>query len=269
MSSISFQILAVASALIATSVRAQSVEDVIVSDAVEMSCFDQDLPADVRLLCDGLGETVALTLDKPVAFPVAQTPRAARPSLAKRQVTPELTAWGLTSAQQSWPSLPRPPQDRGVGVRLRSASTPVTLSTEMVQPGDASTPAHFYWRMETARGAPAQQTGLFWGGAAAGAYRELGQSESLNGYAGVRRVVHPSDNWRIGAEITPRIAVEDLATLSSSVAIEPKLTSHAALDLASKSYQASVDVDLGYRMPLDQNEEPSGYGRLRLTIKAR
>lgn len=236
-------------------------------ETVELSCFDVNLPVDMRLLCDGLDAVGNLTLEDHVEYSVT-SPRAARPSLARRQVTSEFTSRGLARADTVWPTLPLPSQDRGVGLMLKPADSPLNFSTEMVQAGDGSQPARLNWRMETARGAMARESGMFWGGAAAGSYNRIGASEAVSGYAGLRHVVHPAQNWRMGAEITPRIAVNDLATFAGSVAVEPKLTSNTDLNLPLKDYRASVDVDLGYRMPLD-GADPSGYGRLKLTIRAR
>jgi hypothetical protein len=258
--------LAAVSFFITTSAVAQGLQDDPTSDAIDMSCFDETLPADVRLLCDGLGDSLALMMDQPASFAVVTSPRAARPSLARRQITPEVTARGLGSPQTSWPSLPQPPADRGIGFRLKAADAPFSLASEMVLPGGAAA-AHLYWSLTADRGASAKETGLFWGGAANGAYLRPGASESLSGYAGLRRVVHPRENWRMGAEITPRVSVHDIATLSSSVAIEPRLTSR--LDLPGQHYSASVNVDLGYRMPVGSDDEASSYGRLKLTIRAR
>jgi len=246
---------------------ARSAAMALSNEPAELSCLDDSLPDDLRLLCDGLGVAEDLTFDGSNDWTV-QSPRAARPSLARKQIAPEFTSRGLARPDTTWPTLPLPPQDRGVGLRLKPAASSLNFSTEMVQAGDGSQPARLNWRMETSLGALTRESGLFWGGAAAGSYNHIGNSEGVSGYAGLRRVIHPAENWRMGAEITPRIVVNDLATFAGSVAVEPKLSSHTDLKLPLKDYRASLDVDLGYRVPLD-GAQSSGYGTLRFVIRAR
>jgi hypothetical protein len=232
----------------------------------EFNCDQKDLPAELAQLCLGLFDGYRDAMSRPAEF-IGQGRPELKPSLARKPVSQELTARGLA------PSQPDPlkdpfagPDDRGLGMKLRADGTPVQFSTEMVQPGAAGDTV-MNWELK-AEHAPAQ-TGLFFGGATSGTYdprNPASSSETLSGFAGVRRIMMPADNVELGAEFAPRFGVPDFSVQQGTLAFEPKLTAKSDLGtLGTSDFTGSIKADAGYSMPIEG--EPSAWGGVRLTVK--
>jgi hypothetical protein len=173
----------------------------------EFNCDQKDLPAELSQLCAGLADGYRDAMSRPAEF-VGKGRPDLKPSLARRPISPELTARGLTPA----PTDPRKdpfagPDDRGLGMKLRADGTPVQFSTEIVQPGTAGDTL-MNWELKAEHATA--KTGFFFGGATGGTYDPENpdtSSEMLSGFAGVRGVMSPADNVQIGAEFAPRVGV--------------------------------------------------------------
>jgi hypothetical protein len=234
-------------------------------DPSGLACREASAESELRRLCDGLVEGVRTALEPSASTWSVSRSLKARPSLARRMVSPEFTARGVSRKVD--PLAPAWVADRAVGVRLRAGDTPLQFSTEVVQPGDPAAEAHLSWQVKAERGLAPGTSGLFWGGAASGVSSTPGLWDDLSGFAGIRSVMQPLDHLQLGAEIAPRINLVDIGTLSGSAALEPRLTTQTALgEIFDTGYEAKLNMDMGYHMPLD-GPESSGYGRVRLTIR--
>ncbi|BCJ91110.1 hypothetical protein IZ6_18450 [Terrihabitans soli] len=234
----------------------------------EFNCDQKDVPGELALLCLGLdvgGYQDAMS--RPAEITGKGRPDI-KPSLARRPITEEITGRGLAAAPAD-PLRKDPfagPEDRGIGMRVRADGTPVQFSTEMVQPGMAGdTVMNWELKAETSP----QQSGLFYGGAAAGTYNPEspgGMSETLSGFAGLRSVMKPADNVQIGAEIAPRFGMPDYSVQQGSLAFEPKLSARSDLGrLGTSDFVGSINADAGYSVPV--NGDPAAWGGMRLTVK--
>jgi hypothetical protein len=231
----------------------------------EFNCDQEDLPAELAQLCLGLANGYRDALSRPAEFSGAGRPEI-KPSLARRPVTQELIGRGLSSTS---PDLSRDPfagpEDRGVGVRMRADGSPVQFSTEMVQPGMAGDTT-LNWELK-AEHAP-ETSGMFFGASTGGTYDPEsagGSRENISGFAGLRGIVRPADNVRLGAEVAPRLG-SDFATRESSLALEPRLSASSDFDrLGTSDFMGSLNADAAYSMPVDG--QPSAWGGLRFTVR--
>lgn len=232
----------------------------------EFNCEQKDLPAELAQLCLGLADGYSDAMSRPAQFVGKGRPEL-KPSLARKPISQEMTSRGLTPPYADLRKDPfAVPEDRGVGMRLRADGTPVQFSTEMVQPGMAGDTV-MNWELK-AEHAPAQ-TGLFFGGATGGTYDPENpaiSSETLSGFAGLRGVMHPADNWQIGAEIAPRFGMPEFSVQDGMLAFEPKLTAKSDLGtLGTSDFTGSIKADAGYSVPLEG--DPSAWGGVRLLVK--
>jgi hypothetical protein len=234
----------------------------------ELSCDKKSLPAELAQLCAGLADSFRDAMSRAAATgkdaPKTSGRPALKPSPTKPLISHEITARGVAPTVTSNKSPFVPPEDRGVGVRLKSNEAPVQVFTEMVQPSsDAETIMN--WELK-AENAPADTSGLFYGAATGGTYNPGGTTENVSGFAGLRGVVKPADNVQLGAEIAPRAGIANLETPEGSVVLEPKLTAKSNLgQLGDSDFVGSLNADAAYSMPLEG--DPSAWAGFRFTVK--
>jgi hypothetical protein len=249
--------LAIATALFSMSASAQDVP----GEAEQQStCEEKSLPSELAQLCEAIDAQYRETMSRPVdasgTIRVAPKGSPVRPPIVR-----EVTGRGLEGTPAK--SALSTPDDRGVGLRLRSTEAPVQLSTEMIQPG-ATAETIVNWELK-AENAP-QTSGVFYGAATGGTYNPAGNTENVSGFAGLRGVMNPADNFQLGAEIAPRAGVADLAAPQGSLSLEPKLSAKSSLgQLGHSDFVGTLDANAGYNMPLDG--DPAAWGGFRFTVK--
>ncbi len=229
----------------------------------EFNCDQKDLPAELAQLCLGFADGYRDAMSRPVETNGSGRP-VLRSSPVSRPIVPEVIGRGLAPTARARSQNPfDAPEDRGVGVRLSGADTPVQLFTEMVQPG-SSTETDLNWELRAEHAS--QNSGLFFGGATGGTFNPEGASENMSGFAGLRGVMKPDDNTQFGAEIAPRIGVSDFNAPQGSLALEPKVSAKSDLGrLGTSDFVGSVSADAAYSLPLEG--DPSAWGGFRLTVK--
>jgi hypothetical protein len=231
----------------------------------EFHCGQKDMPEELAQLCTSFDGVWRDTMSRPVDPSGSGRPQLKSP-VGRPALTHEFTGRGLA------PTLSNPirnpfdgPGDRGVGLRVRTSDTPFQLSTEMVQPG-SSAETILNWELKAERGADA--SGLFYGAATAGTYTADGMVENISGYAGLRGIAHPADNFQLGAEITPRATLPEFDANDGSVTLEPKFTASSDFGrLGTSDFTGSLNADAVYSIPVDG--DPSARGGVRFTIKPR
>jgi hypothetical protein len=229
----------------------------------EFNCDQKDLPAEIAQLCLGLGDGYRDAMSRPVEISGPGRPVLGSSS-AFRPLIPEVTGRGLAPTAIDRSRSPFDgPEDRGVGVLVRGADTPVQLSTEMVQPG-SSADTDLNWELKAEHAS--ENSDLFFGGTTGGTFNPAGASENISGFAGLRSVMKPADNTQFGAEIAPRIGVSDFNAPQGSFAIEPKFTAKSDLGrLGTSDFVGSVSADAAYSLPIQG--DPSAWGGFRFTVK--
>ena len=231
----------------------------------EFHCEQKGLPDELAQLCGSFDGGWHDTMSRPVQGGGSGRPQLKSP-IGSPVLMHEFTGRGLA------PTVSNPirnpfdgPGDRGVGIRVRTSDTPFQLSTEMVQPG-GSAETILNWELKAEQGADA--SGFFYGAAAAGTYNADGVAENISGYAGLRGIARPADNFQLGAEITPRATLPEFDANDGSVALEPKFTAKSDFGrLGTSDFTGSLNADAVYSMPVDG--DPSARGGVRFTIKPR
>jgi hypothetical protein len=237
------------------------------SEFAAISCDTPDLAADLREVCDGMADSIAEVMARPAATASTAKWRVApKPSLARRAIKAELTTFGLTDTRDTRDPFSVAP-DKGVGVRLVPMGTPLEFSTQMVRPGDPAGDPRLNWELKAERGQAATASGVFVGGAAAGAYEHNAASSSYSAFAGVREVYQPTGSVTLGSEITPRLSVAG-DTYATSASLEPKLTASSEFDRIGRTgLKGTVAADLGYTLPVQG--DGAAYAGFRLALTPR
>ena len=231
----------------------------------EFHCGQNSLPEELAQLCGSFDGGWRDTMSRPVESS-GNGLRQLKSPIGRPALTHEFTGRGLAPAVSNPIRNPFDgPGDRGVGFRIRTSESPFQLSTEMVQPG-SSAETILNWELKAERGADA--SGLFYGAAAVGTYNADGVAENISGYAGLRGIARPVDNFQLGAEIAPRATLPEFDASDGSLALEPKFTAKSDFGrLGTSDFTGSLNADAVYSMPVDG--DPSARGGVRFTIKPR
>jgi hypothetical protein len=256
------------SALLAASVasvHAQEEDETPLPPEPEFHCEQTGLPEELAQLCTSFDGAFRDTMSRPVESGGSGRPQLKSP-IGSPALTHEFTGRGLTPAVSSPIRNPFDgPGDRGVGLRVRTSDSPFQFSTEMVQPGSGAETI-LNWELKAEQGIDA--SGLFYGAATSGTYNADGTAENISGYAGLRGIAHPADNFQLGAEIAPRATLPEFHASEGSVAIEPKFTAKSDFGrLGTSDFTGSLNADAVYSLPA--NGDPSARGGVRFTIKPR
>jgi len=247
----------------ATSVTAQEIEpEADIEPAFE--CTQPDIPVELAQLCASLDLGYADVMSRPAQVTGNGRP-AVKPSTLRRPIRSQIITNGLTPAP-TLDHIKNPfegPTDRTVGVQVNATEAPIQFSTRMVQPGSASDTT-LNWELKAE--SQAEQSGLFMGAATGGTQTAGGMSENLAGFAGIRRIIRPTENTKVRAEIAPRFGVSDFAAPHTTAALEPKLSAESDLgQLGSSDFVGSINASAGYNMPAEG--DTSAWGSLRLTVR--
>jgi len=231
----------------------------------EFHCDQKNLPEELAQLCSSFDGAFRDTMSRPVDSSGSGRPQLKSP-IGSPALTHEFTGRGLAPAAASPIRNPFDgPGDRGVGLRVRTSGSPFQFSTEMVQPGSGAETI-LNWELKAEQGADA--SGLFYGAATSGTYNPDGTAENISGYAGVRGIARPADNFQLGAEIAPRATLPEFDAGAGTFALEPKFTAKSDFGrLGTSDFTGSLNADAVYSLPA--NGDPSARGGLRFTIKPR
>ena len=223
-------------------------------------CDQKGLATELEGLCAGFAESYRHAMARPV-----EITGTGRPALKPRPeaFSHEIVGRGLGTQTIDHAKSPFvAPADRSLGLRVKAHDMPLQIYTEMVQPGsEPDTILNWELKTEQATG----QSGLFYGAATRGTYNN-GATESISGFAGLRGIATPIEDFRLAAEITPHAALNDLSSPNASLSLNPKVMATSDLgQLGESDFVGSFAANAGYNLPLDG--DPSAYGGFRFTVR--